>query len=118
MYEHTLTPSLDTQSVSSFALLYTYPQYFQAVRLQSASQAGLHLIPNSVALSVSSVLAGLYMRWRGVYWRYNLAHAALMVLGSVMISCFTNKTPECLTYVAVIPLGFGISGVLTCTLIA
>lgn len=110
--------TLSQQSVSSFALLYTYPQYFQAVRLQSASQAGLHLIPNSVALSVSSVLAGLYMRWRGVYWRYNVAHAGLMLLGAVAIACFTDATPEWLTYVAVIPLGFGISGVLTCTLIA
>ncbi|CEH19501.1 Predicted transporter (major facilitator superfamily) [Ceraceosorus bombacis] len=105
-------------AISSFGLLYNYPLYFQAVKLQSASQAGLHQMPYSVSLSISSVLAGLYMRWRGVYWMYNLLNAALMVVGSGIIAAFTPSTPEWITWVAIAPLGFGTCGVLTCTLIA
>lgn len=35
-------------SFMGFSLLYNVPIYFTAVRLQTASQAGLHLLPNSV----------------------------------------------------------------------
>jgi hypothetical protein len=35
-------------SFVGFSLLYNVPMYFTAVRLQTASQAGLHLLPNSV----------------------------------------------------------------------
>lgn len=52
-------------SMASFAILYNYPLYFQSVRGQKAGQAGLHLIPNSVALSCGSVLAGIWMRQTG-----------------------------------------------------
>lgn len=38
-------------SFMAFSLLYNVPIYFTAVRLQTASQAGLHLLPNSVSPS-------------------------------------------------------------------
>lgn len=39
-------------------VLYNVPLYFSAVKLQTASQSGLHLLPNALANSVGSVFAG------------------------------------------------------------
>lgn len=54
-----------TLSVTTFATLFTYPIYFQVVRLKSATNAGLHLMPYSVALAMSSMAAGYWMRHTG-----------------------------------------------------
>lgn len=150
-------------SMASFAILYNYPLYFQSVRSQKAGQAGLHLIPNSVALSCGSVLAGIWMRQTGEfridsiyrlsnvaltlkddksgtltatrrrfshpfffpclhsegrYYKYNLFNAFLMVISGIGLTLLSDKVPEWMTYVMIAPSGFGISGVLTCTLIA
>lgn len=36
-------------SIAAYSILYNIPLYFEAVRLQTSSQAGLHLLPNSVS---------------------------------------------------------------------
>lgn len=48
-----------TSSSIAFSILYHYPLFFEAVKLQSSSEAGLHLIPYSIALSLASLGAGL-----------------------------------------------------------
>ncbi|KAG8809967.1 hypothetical protein FRC17_003151, partial [Serendipita sp. 399] len=40
-------------SIVSFSVLYNVPLYFMAVRLQTASDAGLHLLPNSVGILIN-----------------------------------------------------------------
>ena len=105
-------------SITTFSILYNYPLLFQATRLESSSEAGLHLIPNSAALSVASVAAGLWMRQTGRYYRYNFVNSLLMVVSAVWLTTLTPTTPEWVTYIAIVPSGFGISGVLTCTLLA
>lgn len=107
-----------TLSISGFATLYTYPLFFQAVRLQSASQAGLHIIPYSVALSLSSVMAGAYMRATGRYKKYCVANTLFQVLSSCLLFTLSPSSPEWLTYVAIFPLGLGGAGILVSTLIA
>lgn len=42
-------------SVVSFSVLYNVPQYFMAVRLQTASRTGLHLLPNSLSRKYCSL---------------------------------------------------------------
>lgn len=102
----------------TYAALYNYPIVFQATRLQSSSLAGLHLVPNSIALSIGSVAAGIYMRRTGRYYRLNGFLAACMVFSGICILFITPNTPEWFTYVAIVPNGFGCAGVLTCTLLA
>lgn len=43
------------------SVLYHVPLYFSAVKLQTASQSGLHLLPNALANSVGSVFAGWFV---------------------------------------------------------
>lgn len=50
--------SLLTPLSSSWQILYFYPQFFEIVKQKSASEAGAHLLPNSIALSVGSLFAG------------------------------------------------------------
>lgn len=107
-----------TLSIAGFATLYTYPLFFQAVRLQSASQAGLHIIPYSVALSVSSVVAGAYMRATGRYKKYCVANTVFQVVSSLLLFSLSPTSPEWLTYISIFPLGLGGAGVLVSTLIA
>ncbi|MCO5588142.1 hypothetical protein L7F22_042097 [Adiantum nelumboides] len=105
-------------SVVTHSTIYNYPLYFQAVRLQSSSLAGLHLVPNSVALSIGSVLAGLWMRKTGRYYWLTFSNSLLMVVSAIAFLTITRSTPEWCTYAAIFPHGFGVTGVLTCTLLA
>ncbi|SPO21292.1 related to VBA1 - Vacuolar Basic Amino acid transporter [Ustilago trichophora] len=105
-------------SIVSFGTLYHFPLYFQAVKLETPSLAGLHLIPNSIALSVGSVLAGIIMRSSGKYYTYNLVNAILITVSIVCFTLYTKDSSEAFTYASIVPHGFGTAGVLTCTLIA
>ncbi len=105
-------------SIVSFGTLYHYPLFFQAVKLETPSLAGLHLIPNSIALSIGSVLAGIVMKRSGRYYRYNLINSMLITVSIVAFTTYTYTTPEWFSYISIIPHGFGTAGVLTCTLIA
>jgi hypothetical protein len=105
-------------SVTTFTVLYNYPLLFQATRLMTSSQAGYHMIPNAAALSFGSVLAGLWMRQTGYYYTYNFACSIVMVFGLAWLSLLTPSTPDWVTYIAVIPSGFAVSSILTCTLLA
>lgn len=107
-----------TLSITSFATLYTYPLYFQAVRLESASEAGLHIIPYSVALSVSSVVAGAYMRATGRFQRYTVCMACFQFIAGGLLFFLGPNAPEWSTYLVIAPMGIGGAGVLTNTLIA
>lgn len=105
-------------SVTSFATLYTFPLYFQAVRLETASQAGLHLIPYSVALSISSVAAGFYMRQTGRFKKYNSVMSSMQLVSAVLFYLLGPQTAEWVTFLVIVPMGVGGAGILTCTLIA
>lgn len=105
-------------SIVSFGTLYHFPLFFQAVKLETPSLAGLHLIPNSIALSIGSVLAGIIMRSSGRYYTYNLLNSMLITVSIVFFTLFTQSSSEWFTYISIVPHGFGTAGVLTCTLIA
>ncbi|KAF7295894.1 Vacuolar amino acid permease [Mycena chlorophos] len=50
----------------NFSVTYFFPMWFQVVTLESASTAGLHLMPNSVSMSTGAVFAGWVMHRTGV----------------------------------------------------
>jgi len=99
-------------------MLYNVPLYFSAVRLNSATDAGLHLLPHSIALSCGSVFAGWMMRRTGKLYSLTLVSMGLGIVASVSVSLWKSNTPEYHFWVDLIPQGFGIAGVITTTLIA
>lgn len=105
-------------SITSFTFLYNYPLMLQATRLLSSSQAGLHLIPNSIGLGIGSISAGLWMRQTGYYYSFNLFTSFLLIVSLASCALLSPNSPDWITYAIAVPNGFGSSTVLTCTLLA
>ncbi|KAG9126985.1 hypothetical protein FRC07_001149 [Ceratobasidium sp. 392] len=98
--------------------LYNVPLYFSAVRLKSAADAGLHLLPNAIAVSSGSVFAGWMMRRTGKLYYLTLASALGMLLSSALISTWNDDTADYHLWGDIIFSGFGGSALITSTLIA
>ncbi|GAA5892113.1 hypothetical protein JCM5296_004065 [Sporobolomyces johnsonii] len=107
-----------TVSFVSFSILYFYPQFFQIVQQKTASQAGAHLLPNSIALSIGSLFAGWIIRKTGRYWLLTVLTSFCPI---VALSCFvflTERSGWVHSWLSVLPSGFGFASVITSTLIA
>lgn len=105
-------------SISAFSMLYNLPLYFSTVRLESATNSGLHLLPHSVALSSGSVFAGWIMRRTGKLYTLTLVSAVFTIYSSLSIASWTPDTADFHLWVDIIPQGFGMASLITTTLIA
>ncbi|GMK57002.1 hypothetical protein CspeluHIS016_0308420 [Cutaneotrichosporon spelunceum] len=101
-----------------FSLLYNVPLYFIAVKLRSATIAGVHLLPYSAFIGAGSLAVGFIMRATGRYYPAMVASGIIVVFSCAMMLTWSENTPEWLTWVAPSPAGFGYAGVLTTTLVA
>jgi len=105
-------------SVAAYSMLYNVPLYFSAVRLNSSADAGLHLLPHSIVLSIGSLFAGWMMRRTGKLYSLTLVSASFGIVASVSVSLWNFNTSEFHLWLDLIPHGFGISSMITSTLIA
>ncbi|KAF9569492.1 vacuolar amino acid permease [Agrocybe pediades] len=105
-------------SMSAFSMLYNAPLYFEAVRLNSAAEAGLHLLPHSFAISTGSVFAGWIMRRTGKLYTLTLVSALLSIYAMVSASLWSESSSQFHLWVDLIPQGFGMASFITSTLIA
>ncbi|KAJ6630409.1 major facilitator superfamily domain-containing protein [Mycena sp. CBHHK59/15] len=104
----------------NFSVTYFFPMWFQTVTLQSASTAGLHLMPNSVSMSTGSLFAGWVMHRTGRYKTLNMIFGIFPFIGAVLISNLQEDSGPIQSWLSscVIPLGFGNAVVLQTMLIA
>ncbi|KAJ7500453.1 major facilitator superfamily domain-containing protein [Mycena galericulata] len=102
----------------NFSVTYFFPMWFQVVTLESASTAGLHLMPNSVSMSTGSVFAGWMMHRTGRYKKINLIFGIFPFVGAVLISLMSEHSGPIQSWLSIIPLGFGNAVVLQTMLIA
>ncbi|GAA5875328.1 hypothetical protein JCM3774_005780 [Rhodotorula dairenensis] len=107
-----------TLSWVSFSILYFYPVFFEIVKQNSASRAGAHLLPNSIALSVGSLFAGYIIRRTGRYYWLIVITSAFPVVSLTSFLFLTESSGWFHSWVAVLPSGFGFASVVTATLIA
>lgn len=105
-------------SMAAFITIYNVPLYFSAVRLNSSTDTGLHLLPHSIALSSGSVFAGWIMRRTGKLYTLTLVSAALAVCSSIQIAMWSENSSQWHLWVDIVPQGFGMASVITSTLIA
>ncbi|KAH9007070.1 vacuolar amino acid permease [Lactarius hatsudake] len=105
-------------SMAAFITIYNVPLYFSAVRLNSSTDTGLHLLPHSIALSSGSVFAGWIMRRTGKLYTLTLVSAALAVWSSIQIAMWSENSSQWHLWVDIVPQGFGMASVITSTLIA
>ncbi|POW07396.1 hypothetical protein PSTT_08286 [Puccinia striiformis] len=97
-------------------VLYMYPLWFETVKLSSPTEAGLHLIPNSIALSIGSLAAGGWILKTGQHKIVIFISSALLVLGSLLM-LFRLDTPLH-EWIDIIPNGLGFSASTTAVLIS
>ncbi|KAJ6509153.1 vacuolar amino acid permease [Mycena vitilis] len=102
----------------NFSVTYFFPMWFQVVTLESASTAGLHLMPNSVSMSTGSMFAGWMMHRTGRYKKINLIFGIFPFVGAVLISLMREDSGPIQSWLSIIPLGFGNAVVLQTMLIA
>ncbi|KAG8691018.1 hypothetical protein FRC11_007428 [Ceratobasidium sp. 423] len=105
-------------SSNAFAVLYNVPLYFSAVRLNSASEAGKSSSTTQRAVSCGSVFAGWMMRKTGKLYWLTLSSATLVLLSATLISFWNKSTHQLHLWFDIIFGGFGMSSLITSTLIA
>ncbi|SJL01651.1 uncharacterized protein ARMOST_04974 [Armillaria ostoyae] len=93
-------------------------QYPIAVRLYSATESGLHLLPHSFAISTGSLFAGWVMRRTGKLYTLTLASSAMTLVASVLILFWNDSSSTFHLWLDIVPQGFGMASLITSTLIA
>ncbi|SPO22173.1 related to multidrug resistance protein [Ustilago trichophora] len=104
-------------SFAHFATVFHFPLWFQSVRLQSASQAGLHLIPISFSAAAGSLWAGLYMKKTDKYWHANVLCCLLNIASTAYGLMWNESTSAWAEYLTFCPQAFGTSAIFTFMLI-
>ncbi|KAI0370270.1 vacuolar amino acid permease [Pilatotrama ljubarskyi] len=105
-------------SVAAFSMIYNVPLYFSAVRLNSSTDAGFHLLPHSVAISTGSVFAGWVMRRTGKLYSLTLCSCLLTVVAATLVAMWNDNSATWHLWFDIVPQGFGMASVITTTLIA
>ncbi|KAG8713112.1 hypothetical protein FRC09_019080 [Ceratobasidium sp. 395] len=105
-------------ALDAISTIYNVPLYFTAVRLRSAADSGLHLLPNAIAGSCGSMLAGWVMQKTGRYYHLILCSSIAMLVSYVLLASWNESTAEYHLWGDVIFNGLGISALATSTLIA
>lgn len=107
-----------TMVTSQFSILYNIPLYFSAVRLESASVAGSHVLPYSIMIGIGSLSIGWIIRLTGKYRWVTILSAVIIVASSVMLLTWDARSPAWITWIAQTGSGFGYAGVLTGSIVA
>ncbi|KAK8866078.1 hypothetical protein IAR55_001229 [Kwoniella newhampshirensis] len=106
-----------TLSVANFAILYSVPLFFTAVRQFSASNAGAHLIPNSIFGMVASLGSGFIVRHTKKYYWLNAFCAIFGIVGSILIATWDVKTSEWMLWTNMSFMSLSMGAVTTLTIV-
>ncbi|KAF8308602.1 vacuolar amino acid permease [Clavulina sp. PMI_390] len=99
------------------AILYTVPLYFEAVKLQTPSKSGAHLLPNAIFIVFGSMFAGWVMKTTGKYWLLIAASSSSLLLSCLLFAGWNDDTTAFELWFDIVPFGFGISSFFTSSLI-
>ena len=105
-------------AAASFGFLYSVPIYFQAVRQETAKQAGLYLLPNAVGIPIGSLLAGWSMAKYGKYYKLTLFFTLCFPFSAFSLTTWGQHPPAWRPWFDVFFNGFGTAGATTTTLLA
>ncbi|KAI0792604.1 MFS general substrate transporter [Abortiporus biennis] len=94
-------------AMCNFSVMYNFPTWFQTVLLTSAAEAGAHLIPNGVSISLGSLFAGYIMHITGRYKTLNLVFGLFPFVAAILLSLMKETSPQVQLWLSILPLGFG-----------
>jgi MFS family permease len=94
-----------------FGAIVMLPLYLQVVKGDSATSAGLKLIPFMIGIVSMSITSGKLISKHGHYKRYPIIGLALMTVGIAALSTLTETTPfwKLSIYAVLIGAGLGFS---------
>jgi EmrB/QacA subfamily drug resistance transporter len=94
-----------------FGAIIMLPLYLQIVKGDSATSAGLKLIPFMIGIVAMSIVSGKMITKHGHYKRFPIIGLALMTVGLAMLSTLTESTPfwQLSIYSILIGAGLGFS---------
>ena len=94
-----------------FGAIIMLPLYLQVVKGDSATSAGLKLIPFMIGIVSMSIVSGKMITKHGHYKRFPIIGLALMTVGLAMLSTLTESTPfwQLSIYSILIGAGLGFS---------
>lgn len=94
-----------------FGAIVMLPLYLQVVKGDSATSAGLKLIPFMIGIVSMSITSGKLITKHGRYKRYPIIGLALMTVGITLLSTLTENTPfwKLSIYAVLIGAGLGFS---------
>jgi len=94
-----------------FGAIIMLPLYLQIVKGDSATSAGLKLIPFMIGIVAMSIVSGKLITKHGHYKRFPIIGLALMTLGLAMLSTLTETTSfwKLAIYAILVGAGLGLS---------
>ncbi|KAG8949464.1 hypothetical protein FRC04_008563 [Tulasnella sp. 424] len=113
--EPVLAPNLLVQRTP---VLFYLPMWFETVQRTSVTVAGLHIMPNSISMSIGSLFAGYMMHHTGKYKSLTTMFGILPTFAALLLARLQKNSWAITQWLSIIPLGFGNAVVLQSTLIA
>ncbi|KLT43769.1 MFS general substrate transporter [Cutaneotrichosporon oleaginosum] len=104
-------------AIVNFNMLYHLPMVFEIVFGESLSQAGAHILPNSVAMTLSAPVMGILVKRTRRYKWLTVVCCAGPVAAMALLSTLGPGSSSAIRWLGVMPMGAGFSGLLTLTLI-
>ncbi|KAG9308781.1 major facilitator superfamily domain-containing protein [Chiua virens] len=94
-------------SACNYSVTFFVPLWFQTVSLDSAAIAGLHLLPNSVATGLDSLMGGWIIHQTGKCTTLNLVFGILPFSGLVSLIFIREDSGFIQKWLSVLPIGLG-----------
>ncbi|EIN07892.1 vacuolar amino acid permease [Punctularia strigosozonata HHB-11173 SS5] len=91
----------------NFAIQFFFPMWFQTVLLRSASNAGLHMTPNSISMSTGSLFAGWMLHRTGKYKLLSTICGIFPFIACLLITQIREDSGFVQEWLSIIPMGFG-----------
>lgn len=104
-------------TMAVLAGIFYLPLYLQVLG-DTATGAGLKILPSPIGISVGSLSAGYIMKRTGRYVKLGIGSLLIMNLGVIIFTIQTQYTPLWITSVAIFFVGTGYGAMLTTTLLA
>ena len=94
-----------------FGAIVMLPLYLQIVKGNSATSAGLKLIPLMLGIVTASILSGKRITSHGKYKRFPVLGTAIMTVGILLMTSLTRQTPywQLSIYAIIVGAGLGLS---------
>lgn len=105
-------------SMSVFTYLFYVPIFYSSVLSLTPTQNGKRLISSFVGMSAGSIVAGLYMRKTGTYYKMNALFGGVAILGLLRVCFLNSQSGELTQYLILFAPGAGYTCMLTVTLLA